>query len=362
MDKECLRGYEISELLGSGAFGKVYEACKPDCIYAIKIVEVDDDEAQKEFVFEARVPAEILKGTGIASKTYGWWICNEDGYIVTEKYDMSLKDYLDVYREITKDVYDDIEQKIHKLHKLNIIHGDLWPRNIMINVDGINIIDLVFIDWGMSRPMDDVDYEPWIWRQIKQSYQSTLGIKIFPYIVEELKANPKLLDYAILDFLKPMVVKKISKKPYNPRYIKIWKFLKTYGVDVDIDKLLKLDSLKIYHNNIQILPKEIGLLKNLKYLDIKDNILKSIPKELGNLTQLQHLDLGSNRLESIPKELGNLEKLQRLNISNNLLTSIPKELGNLKQLTLLLLEKNKFTDEEKKKIKKEFSYVKKLVI
>ncbi len=354
--KGCLRGYELVKLLGEGDFGKVYEACKPDCIYAMKIVEARDKEAQKNFTFEARLPAEILKDTGIAAKTYGWWICDKHGYIVTAKYDISLEDYLNIYDEITKDVYNEIKQKINKLHKLNIIHGDLWPRNIMVNVDGTNITNLVFIDWGLSRSMGDVYYESWYWEGFEQYYEYKLNKKI---TIEELKANPKLLDYAILDLLKPMV----AKKNLHLKYIKIWKFLKTHGINVkNIDDLSKLQSLNLSNNQLTSVPKELGNLSKLKTLILSVNNLPSIPKELGNLSKLTHLELHHNRLTSIPKELGNLSKLTYLNLGGNYLTSIPKELGKLSKLTALSLIVNKFTPTQKEKLRKTFNYVQNLII
>jgi len=91
------------------------------------------------------------------------------------------------------------------------------------------------------------------------------------------------------------------------------------------------------------IPKEIGLLKNLKSITLSSNQLTGpIPKQIGKLKDLEEIDLSGNELSGpIPKELGQLKKLKTLNFSRNHLSGlIPKELGKLIRLQGLYLSNN----------------------
>ncbi|KAF3780295.1 Receptor-like protein 12 [Nymphaea thermarum] len=84
-------------------------------------------------------------------------------------------------------------------------------------------------------------------------------------------------------------------------------------------------------NNMFIgkIPKELGMLKNLRGLNVSNNHLDGpIPKSLGNLLQMEQLDLSQNHLSGvIPVELVSLTFLSVLNLSYNDLEGIIPE-GN----------------------------------
>lgn len=54
----------------------------------------------------------------------------------------------------------------------------------------------------------------------------------------------------------------------------------------------KLSYLSLSNHKLEILPDEIGNLKNLKKLDLSGNKIKNIPDSLGNLNNLTDLNLG----------------------------------------------------------------------
>lgn len=102
-----------------------------------------------------------------------------------------------------------------------------------------------------------------------------------------------------------------------------------------------IQSLLIYGNDISIIPKEIGCLKNLEILKIgyklKGNPLTEIPEEIGNLTKLQYLYIDSCKLLSLPNNIANLTSLQALSIRYNQVTNVPScifELGKNAQSTV----------------------------
>src|ERR1700677_4127745 len=112
------------------------------------------------------------------------------------------------------------------------------------------------------------------------------------------------------------------------------------SIPKEIGLLTMLQTLSLSNNQLQSIPKEIGLLTMLQTLSLNNNKLKSIPKEIGQLTRLQALSLSNNRLQTIPKELGQLASLQELYLYHNHLQTIPKELGQLASLRYFQLDNN----------------------
>ena len=108
----------------------------------------------------------------------------------------------------------------------------------------------------------------------------------------------------------------------------------------EIGKLSQLTKIKLFDNQIETLPSEIGDLTNLTYLNAPRNLLRSLPSEIGLLTQLTVLGLGINQLQSVPPELGNLTQLEILYLNNNKLERIPIGIAKLTRLTVLALGNN----------------------
>jgi len=69
--------------------------------------------------------------------------------------------------------------------------------------------------------------------------------------------------------------------------------------------------LTISQNNIQRFPATLArALTNLRELWLTHNELRVLPPEMGQMTNLQELWLQDNKLELIPEELGALTKLK----------------------------------------------------
>ncbi|MBA0771181.1 hypothetical protein Gotri_019691, partial [Gossypium trilobum] len=74
------------------------------------------------------------------------------------------------------------------------------------------------------------------------------------------------------------------------------------------------------------IPKEIGILVELRSLNLSGNLLTgNIPNEIGNMELMESLDLSMNQLNGeIPPSLSNLNFLNHFNVSyNNLTGQIP---------------------------------------
>lgn len=115
------------------------------------------------------------------------------------------------------------------------------------------------------------------------------------------------------------------------------------NIKQNVYHLYTTDKLGVVDKNLSEIPKELGLLINLRILHLSFNHLKKIPEELGSLTKLHTLYLSHNELEKIPKEIGNLVNLRVLVLNDNKLLEIPKEFGNLINLSVLQLSNNKLT-------------------
>ncbi|XP_036262786.1 leucine-rich repeat-containing protein 30-like [Molothrus ater] len=92
---------------------------------------------------------------------------------------------------------------------------------------------------------------------------------------------------------------------------------------------------------MELLPQEIGHLRNLTCLYVDSNNLKKIPAEIGTLSRLERLTLSNNSLSSLPAEMGALQRLQSLHLANNSLTELPETLCQLRSLTFLDVSDNK---------------------
>ena len=76
-------------------------------------------------------------------------------------------------------------------------------------------------------------------------------------------------------------------------------------------------NLNISGKSIEVLPPEIGELKNLKTLNAYGNLLTSLPPEIGELQKLERLNIWFNRLSTFPPSIQKLRKLVSLNAWHN---------------------------------------------
>ncbi|RLW13018.1 hypothetical protein DV515_00000561, partial [Chloebia gouldiae] len=92
---------------------------------------------------------------------------------------------------------------------------------------------------------------------------------------------------------------------------------------------------------MELLPQEIGHLRNLTCLYVDSNNLKKSPAEIGTLSRLGRLTQSNNSLSSLPAEMGVLQRLLSLHLANNSLTELPAALCQPRSLTLLDVSDNK---------------------
>ncbi len=116
--------------------------------------------------------------------------------------------------------------------------------------------------------------------------------------------------------------------------------LKEWGKEFDIaeindkseDELAKLKSLDIHGTINTFIPKEIGVLKNLKHLTISFGDIDTLPSEIGDLSNLVSLELKHLKIKTLPASIGKLTKLKKLGIEYTPIETIPESIANLHNL------------------------------
>lgn len=113
--------------------------------------------------------------------------------------------------------------------------------------------------------------------------------------------------------------------------------------DFLLERAKELRSLHLDHNQLAILPPELGAFSGLVSLDLSNNRLKVIADEICCLVHLRTFLARNNQLtvESIPKDFGTLPSLQLLNLSGNRLTEVPMQFTELHELKCLYLGANR---------------------
>lgn len=156
IDKE----YKFIKHINSGAYGAVYLFKKNKKSYACKIETLDDNEEVDDFIKRKNKEYELSKIIGInhiGPKIY------KNDYILTDSKlsNILIMDYIDgdtlynylIAKNYTEDKMNEIKKvlndKLNKLHKLNIFHNDLHLNNIMI-VEKNKKFNIYIIDLGLS--------------------------------------------------------------------------------------------------------------------------------------------------------------------------------------------------------------------
>lgn len=125
--------------------------------------------------------------------------------------------------------------------------------------------------------------------------------------------------------------------------------LDTVAVSVNLNSIISekisaehYETVLLYNNRIQSLPKVINDFRNLKILDLSNNRLTALPDILANCP-LTSLSAKHNQLtnESLPKCFtSDNSTLKELNLSGNKLNFFPEQVLDLKSLRYLYLGGN----------------------
>ncbi len=208
ISKKCLKGYEIKQLLGKGSSGAVFAAClEDDCSYAVKIMNVQDEEAEADFQRETMITDE-LSLEGIGPEYIGQWLCKDQqlGLIVTEKWDGSLLDLQTAERciLISEQLLDKLLNQIKKIHQMGYLHLDILPKNILYKKDQHAITDVTLTDFGILKEELEFINNTELSEDMYIYHMPQVGEFYRKYNIEhqDILRYPKLLDYGYITYLK----------------------------------------------------------------------------------------------------------------------------------------------------------------
>ena len=157
--------YEIKSLLGIGAFSNVFLAydTKNKINVAIKRIQKDLNHAQdyKDFYKEIKSMSEIQSNHSV--KFYDAFQKDEYYYIVSELCDENFENYLENFPDgldnyTIRDILLELNQVFEKMNELNIIHGDLNPKNILIKYysNNKNYFKVKLCDYSLGKKLTEL--------------------------------------------------------------------------------------------------------------------------------------------------------------------------------------------------------------
>jgi serine/threonine protein kinase len=168
----CLAAFDSVTSTGlQGGFGSLYRGKKKGVTYAIKRVSLNPNAYDvPKGLFTAEIIQNEIRITkkmsdlGIGPKLYDIFICKPNGepyiFFVLEYFNQNA---LDVYLYnggiITPDDTKSISKLINRMHAAGVVHTDLHPGNILVNLSSTGKLRFAISDFGLAKfDSDHVKY------------------------------------------------------------------------------------------------------------------------------------------------------------------------------------------------------------
>ena len=239
--------YTLKELLGVGAFGKVFKAIDKDKKeYAIKIINSEIRDQQPEWNYFLR---EISHLSELASDNiihmYGKYPLKQDGYyfLILEYCNGSnLLDYVlgrgyQLSMQEIMEIAHDLAYALFVMHSADIAHRDLKLENIMVHDDPVSKHRIFkLIDLGLSRKMNSMAQTiagtlgylaPQIFLGKEHSKSADIwsyGILLFQLLYKEFPFGVKSYQSMVLKGICRIPKIKVASNNYMDLLIKCLKF------------------------------------------------------------------------------------------------------------------------------------------
>lgn len=163
-------------------------------------------------------------------------------------------------------------------------------------------------------------------------YEEEPGVKFF--LKEFIAHNPDLTPME--DFIR---------KDLNGGKLDLQGAIRPTILPGSIGQLTNLRELRLFGDELTVLPEQIWQLKNLKVLDLRNTkCLTMLPDTVGGLSNLDQLNLGGTNVVVLPESIGQLKKLTYLSLFASQITTLPESVGQLTDLSHLVLSRNESFD------------------
>jgi WD40 repeat protein/serine/threonine protein kinase len=156
---QFLRGYELRERVGAGAFGAVYRAFQPTISreVAIKVIlptYANQPEFTRRFEAEAQLVARLEHPHIVP--LYDYWRDPDGAYLVMRFLrGGSLRGLIEqgaVGTETTIHVIEQVAAALNTAHQRHVIHRDIKPDNILLDEDG----NAYLADFGIAKDVNQL--------------------------------------------------------------------------------------------------------------------------------------------------------------------------------------------------------------
>lgn len=174
-DQNLVCDTALETVIGEGTFGVVYRAREHQTwqIIAIKIVNYTRESRKADVELEADI--QLICNHKNIVKLIKHYI--KDNYLIMhmEYFDgvelslfLTHASFDGKRRQVTTKMIESIRDAVQYIHSLNITHGDLHPKNVMVNCDGeVKIIDFGFASRGDAQRSDDLEKAEYLYRMIE---------------------------------------------------------------------------------------------------------------------------------------------------------------------------------------------------
>ncbi|MFN3215170.1 MAG: protein kinase domain-containing protein [Acidimicrobiales bacterium] len=157
----ALRGYQLGERIGEGAFAVVHRAVQPgvEREVAIKIIRAglaDRPEFVRRFEHEARIVASVEHPHVVP--LHDFWREPGAGYLVMRllrggSVEGTLRARGPWSQRATADLVRDIGSALEAAHRKGVVHRDVRPANLLLDENG----SVYLADFGIALPAADAD-------------------------------------------------------------------------------------------------------------------------------------------------------------------------------------------------------------
>ena len=168
--------------IGRGEDATVYKVCRTcndnedeKCDFVVKVIN-NANLPRKELYMSREVFFQNeFNNLGLAPTLYDSFICDDKGYIISDKKDYDIQSYIKVLKkkfipnneikDIITQIYENLITIITNLHtNYQLVHGDIHKNNVMIDLQfkDLNLIkswtNIQFIDFNKACYTDEIEY------------------------------------------------------------------------------------------------------------------------------------------------------------------------------------------------------------